>query len=245
MVCATSLPFLTSAQPFLQVQAEAQAQQAAEEACHFDATAQRLQAEANLMASQHMAVSSQQALNQDEQRATHQLMQPYHPSDRYRPPGSPVVPPPLTGGEGIVPSLPSLGFGGNHSSSPGTALLESALISMPDAGPDAELDDGQLILAAAEVHFEDHAALRSHSVPCSKTMPSAIKRSASHHNTNAEQQQNTFPAMHRVASCHASSMAAGRAPPLKVEQEPCPMESLAEKHLGYLHSAPSQAFGCP
>ena len=243
VVCTISLWVLTSAKPFLQVQAEAQAQQAAEEACHFDATAQRLQAEANLMATQHMEASSQQAHNQAEHHATHQLMQPYHLSDTYRPPGSPVAPPPLNGGEGLVPSLPALEFGGrhtgHHSSSPGTALLESALISMPDAGPDAELDDGQLILAAAEVHFEDHAALRSHSVPCSKTLPSAIKRSASHHNTTAEQRQDTFPAMHRVASCHASAMTAARAPPLKVEQEPCPMESLAEKHLEYLHSAPS------
>ena len=200
------------------------------------------------MATEHMAASSQQALDHDEHHATHQLMQPYHQSDRYRPPGSPVLPEPLKGGEGVVPSLPALGFGGrhtgHHSSSPGTALLESALISMPDAGPDAELDDGQLILAAAEVHFEDHAALRSHSVPCSSSLPSAIKRSASHHTKIAEQ-QDTYPSMHRVASCHASAMTEGRAPLLKVEQEPCPMESLAGRHSGYSHTAPSQAFGCP
>ena len=230
----------------MQVQAQAQAQQAAEEACHFDATAQRLQAEANMMASQHMAASSQQALAHDEHHTAHQVMQPYLLPDRYQPPGSPVLAPPLNGGEGIVPSLPPLGFGerhtGHHSSSPGTALLESALISMPDVGPDAELDDGQLILAAAEVHFEDHAALRSHSVPCSKSLPSAIKRSASHHATSAEQ-QDVYPSMHRVASCHAGAITEGRAQPLKVEQEPCPMESSAEKQPGFSHTAPSQPFG--
>ncbi len=198
------------------------------------------------MASQHMAVSSQQALAHDEHHAAHQLMQPYHLPDRYRPPGSPLLAPPLNIGEGIVPNLPALGFGerptGHHSSSPGTALLESALISMPDVGPDAELDDGQLILAAAEVHFEDHAALRSHSVPCSKSLPSAIKRCASQHTTTAEQ-QDTYPSMHRVASCHASAMTEGRAPPLKVEQGPCTMESSAEKQPAFPHAAPSQPFG--
>lgn len=200
------------------------------------------------MANQHMAASSQQALDHDEHHATHQPMQTYHQPDNYQVPGSPVLPPPLKGGEGVVPSLPALGFAGSHtghhSSSPGTTLLESALISMPDAGPDAELDDGQLILAAAEVHFENHAALRSHSVPCSSSLPSAIKRSASHHTRIAEQ-QDTYPSVHRVASCHANAMTEGRAPLLKVEQEPCPMDRLAASHPGYPHTAPCQAFGCP
>lgn len=185
------------------------------------------------MASKHIVATSRHTADQNGHHTSCQQMQPCRIPDRYQPPGPPQHP--LLGeGEGIAPHLPPLEFGGRQtghdSSSPCNTLLENALISMPDVEP--ELDDGQLILAAAEVHFEDHAALRSHSVPCSKSLPSAIKRSASHHPTS-EQQRDALPAIHRVASCHAGAMTEGRAPQLKIEQEPCAMEAMAQDHPVY------------
>ena len=200
-----------------------------------------------MMASKHVAATLQLAAAHDGLAASAQPMQPYLLPDRFQTPGSPILHTSISGSEG-VPGLPTLNFGarqaGHDSSSPSTgALLESALISMPDTEPDAELDDGQLILAAAEVHFEDHAALRSHSVPCNKPLPSTMKRSASHHSTAMEQRE-AYPAIHRVASCHAGAMAEGRGLQLKMEQETCPLNSLAQDTAAFLHEAASQPFGC-
>ena len=197
----------------MQAQAHAQAQQAAEEACHYDAAAQTLPAQANLMASKHIAASSQRRAELDG------VPQHIYLPDRFQTPGSPVQHAAPSEGDGL-PRMPGLTFGsrqaGHDSGSPGTALLERALLSMPDAEPVTELDDGQLILAAAEVHFEDHAALRSHSVPCTSSLPSAIKRSQSQQTTAGEQQE-VHPSIHRSASQHAGLMMEDSALQLKME----------------------------
>ena len=201
----------------LQAQAHAQAQQAAEEACHYDATAQTLQAQANLMASKHMAASSQR--RRAELDGGHGMPQPIYLPDRFQTPGSPVQHAAAGGGEGL-PRMPGVTFGsrqaGHDSGSPSAALLERALLGIPDADPVTELDDGQLILAAAEVHFEDYAALRSHSVPCNASLPSAIKRSQSQQTTAVEQQE-VHPSIHRSASQHDGLMIEDSALQLKME----------------------------
>jgi hypothetical protein len=200
-----------------------------------------------MMSSKHVAATLQLAASQDGLAARAQPMQPYLLPDRFQTLGPPIPHTSISGSEGI-PCLPTLDFGARQadhdSGSPSTgALLESALISMPDTEPDSELDDRQLILAAAEVHFEDHAALRSHSVPSNKPVPSALKRSASHH-TAAMEQRKAHPAMHSVASCHAGAMAEGRGLPLKTEQETCHMNPFAQDNAAFLHEAASQPFSC-
>ena len=58
----------------MQAQKQIQAQQAAEEACHLDATAQRLQAEAHMVATSAQAASAAASLAQG---AHHSEPQPY------------------------------------------------------------------------------------------------------------------------------------------------------------------------
>lgn len=168
------------------------------------------------MACKHIAASSQHPAEAEASHAGGHSMQPYRVPERFQTPGSPVQHISMSPNEG-VPHLPTLAFAGGQvghdSSSPSNALLERALICMPDAEPAAELDDEQLILAAAEVHFEDHAALRSHSVPCNKPLPSAIKRSLSQHTTAENQQE----AHHCGASRHAGPMVEGSGVQLKME----------------------------
>ena len=129
-------------------QAHAEAQHAAEEACHYDAAAQTLQAQANLMASKHMAASSQRRAELDGGHGV-PIYVPHLPGS-FQTPGSPVHHAAASEGEGL-PRMPGLTFGsrqaGHDSGSPGTALLERALLGMPDAEAVTELDDGQLILA--------------------------------------------------------------------------------------------------
>lgn len=122
----------------VQAQAQAQAQQAAEEACHLDAAAQQLQAEAHLVASKGTLVPQQ-----------------LHPDQQYT--GMGVVPVSNMGsatGQQLDQVASSMQLQqGVHLQ--GSSPLPGAALSVPHS----ELDDSQLILAAAEVRFEDGAAM--------------------------------------------------------------------------------------
>lgn len=127
---------------FLQAQAQAQAQQAAEEACHLDATAQQLQVEAHLVASKGAS------------EAVHQ----HNPNQQYAGVSAPVA--------GTVTSL---GYSaGQRQDQMDCDLQAQQVVHVQECPPlegtalglpHRELDDSQLMLAAAEVRFEGGAAM--------------------------------------------------------------------------------------
>ena len=125
----------------MQAQAQAQAQQAAEEACHLDAAAQQLQAEAHLVASKGSMAAHQH--HPDQQYAGMSASMARSRSDAHNAAGQQQAI--------VVSSMQPQQSVHLQSCSP----LEATALGMPHT----ELDDSQLILAAAEVRFEDRAAM--------------------------------------------------------------------------------------
>lgn len=126
----------------LQAQAQAQAQQAAEEACHLDAAAQQLQVEAHLVAS----------------KGTSETAHQHNPDQQYA--GTSAS---------VAGTVTSLGYSaGQRQDQMDCGLQSQQVVHLQECTPlqgtalglpHRELDDSQLMLAAAEVRFEGGAAM--------------------------------------------------------------------------------------
>jgi hypothetical protein len=175
----STFPLLRSAQ----VQAQAQAQQAAEEACHLDAAAQQLHAEASLVAASNQAAVS--------------LAQgPPAPSDHLPPAPqhshSAALQPALQPLQQRAASAPPAGAGSLQPADSVPALpqpVQDALLDLPGGlggpklggqpGGEELLNDSQLALAAAEIRVEEASKSAGGGAPAHSHALSSDDRAAS------------------------------------------------------------------